>query len=64
MDTGSFIVHVKIEYICKDITEGVKARLDISNFKLVTPLPKGLIKHELSGKIIKELVRLRAKTYS
>ena len=41
MDTGSFIVHVKIEYICKDITEGIKTRLDISNFKLVTPLPKG-----------------------
>ena len=41
MDPGSFIVHVKIEYICKDITEGIKTRLDISNFKLVTPLPKG-----------------------
>ena len=34
MDTDSFIAHVKIEFIYKDIVEDVEKRLDISNFDI------------------------------
>ena len=49
----------------------LKKRFDISNYKVDRPLPKGmnkkvigLMKDELEGKIIKEFVALRPKTYS
>ena len=71
MGTGSFIVHVKTDDIYKDIAEDVKARFDTSNYELDGPLPKGknkkvirLMKDELGGQIMKELVGLRVKTYS
>ena len=71
MGTGSFIVHVKTDDIYKDIVEDVKARFDTSNYELDGPLPKGknkkvirLMKDELGGQIMKELVGLRVKTYS
>ena len=56
MDTNSFIVHLKMEDICKDITEDVETVFDTSNFELGRPLSKrknkkviGLIKDELCG---------------
>ena len=71
MDTYSLIVHVKTEYIYKDIAEDVEKKFDPSNYELKRLLPKGknedvmgLMKDELSQKIMKEFQRLRAKTYS
>ena len=67
MDTGSFIVHVKVDDICKDIAEDV----DTSIFEIDRPLLMGknekvigLMKDEAGGQIMKEFVRLRAKAYS
>ena len=40
MDTDSFIVHVKIDDIYKDIVENVETRFDTSNFDIDRPLPK------------------------
>ena len=67
----SFNVHLIAEDIHKDISEDVEKRFDISNFELDRPLRKGKnkkvigsMKHELDGQIMKELVALRAKTYS
>ena len=34
MDTGSFIIHVKTEDFCKDITDDVKKRYDTSDCKV------------------------------
>ena len=71
MDTYSFIVHVKIDDIYKDIAKDVETRFEISNFKIDRPLPKGknkkvigLMKDELGGQITKEFGGLRANTYS
>ena len=70
MDTGSFIVHVKTDDIYKDIAKDIEKRFDTLNYEIDRPLPKGqsetvigLMKDELGGKIIKEFVGLRAKTY-
>ena len=38
MDTGSFIVHVKTDYIYKDIAEDIKTRFNTSNFEIDRPL--------------------------
>ena len=71
MDTNSFIVHVKIKDIFKDIAENCETRLGTSNVELDRPFPKRekkkvirLMKNELSGQIMNEFVGLRAKTYS
>ena len=71
MDTDSFIVYVKADDIYKDIANDIETRFDTSNFELDRPLPKGknkkvtgLMKDELSGQIMKQLVGLRAKIYS
>ena len=71
MDTNSYIVHVKTDYIYKDIAEDVETRYDTSNFEIDRPLPKGknikgieLMKDGLGGQIMKEFVGLRAKTYN
>ena len=72
MDTDSFIVYIKTEYICADIAKGFEVRFDKiwfdTNFELNRPLPKGknekvigLMKDELGGKIMKEFAALRAK---
>ena len=60
MDTGSFIVHVEIDYIYKDIAEDVETWFDTSNFEIDRPLPKGknkkvirLLKEKLGGQIVK-----------
>ena len=41
MDANSFIVHVKANYIYKDIAEDVETRFDASNFEIDRPLAKG-----------------------
>ena len=71
MDTDSFIVHVKINDIYKDIADDVEIRFDTSNFELDRQSPKGenkkvtrLMKDELGGQIMKEFVGLRAETYN
>ena len=71
MDTDSFIVYVKTDDIYKEIAKYVEKRFDASNFETDRLLPEGknrkviaLMKNELGGKMIKEFVVLRAKTYS
>ena len=68
MDTN--IVYIKTDDIYKEIAEDVETRFDTSNYELDRPLPKvkkkkiGLMKDELGGKIMKQFLGLRAKTYS
>ena len=71
MDTDSFIMHIKTESFYEDIADDVEKRFDTSNYEVDRPLPKGknkkvigLMKDELGGKIMTELVALRPKTYS
>ena len=40
LDTDSFIVYIKTDDNCKDITENVESRFDTSNYELYWPLPK------------------------
>ena len=70
IQTASF-VHVKTDYIYKDIAKDVETRFDTSNFEIDRPLPKGknkkvigIMKDKLSGQIMKEFVGLKAKKYS
>ena len=71
MDTDSFIVHVKTCDVYKDIEKDVEKRFDMSNYEIDSLLPKGknekvigLVKDELGGQTMKEVVGLRAKAYS
>ena len=71
MDRDNFIVHVKPDDNYKDIAEDVETRFDNLNFEIDRPLPKrknekviGLMKDELGEQIMKELVGLKAKTYT
>ena len=71
MDTDSFIVYIKTDYIYKDIAEDFETRFDTWNYELDRPLPKGknkkiigLMKDKLGGKIMTKFVELRANTYS
>ena len=71
MDTDSFIINIKTNYFYEDIAKDVENRFDTLNYKVNRPLPMGknkkiigLMKDELGGKIITELVTLRPKTYS
>ena len=71
MDTGSFIMNIKTEDFYKDIANDVEKRFDTSNYEVDRPLSTGknrkvigLMKDELGGRIIKEFVVLRPKTYS
>ena len=66
MDTDSFTMHIKTEDFYEDIADGVEKRIECNR-----PLPTGknkkvigLMKYELGGKIMKEFVALRPKTYS
>ena len=63
MDTGSFIVYIKIDDIYKNIVEDVETRFDISNYELDKLLPKeknkkviGLMEDELGEKIMIKFV--------
>ena len=71
MNTESFIVHVKIDDIFKNIEEDVEIRFYTSNYELNRPLPKrrnenviALIKYKLGAESLKLIFSLRAKTYS
>ena len=71
MDTDSFIMHIKTEGFYKDIAGDIEKRFDTSNYEGDRPLPKGknkkvigLMKDELGGKLMIELVALRPKTDS
>ena len=72
MDTDSFIFHVKTEDFYENTANDVEKRFDTSNYKDVKrPLPigvnkkeLGLIKDELSKKVMVALATLRAKTYA
>ena len=71
MDTGSFIVYIKPGDVYKDIAEDVETRFDTWNYELNRLLLKGknkiviaVVKDQLGGKIMKESIGLRAKTYS
>ena len=71
MNTESFIVHVKIDDVFKNIKEDVKIRFYTSNYELNRPLPKRrnenvirLIKYKLGAESLKLIFALRAKTYS
>ena len=44
VDTDSFIVYIKVDYIYKHIAGDVETRFDTSNYELDRPLPKGKIK--------------------
>ena len=41
MDIDSFTVHIKTDYIYKDVAEDVETRFDTSNYELNRPLHKG-----------------------
>ena len=71
MDTDSFIMNIKTNYFYDDIANDVKNMFDTSNYEVDRPLPMGknkkvigLMKDELSGRIITKFVTLRPKTYS
>ena len=68
MDTDSFIINIKTEDFYEDIANDVIKRSDTSNYEVNGPSPKGnnekvigLMKNELGGKIMTELVALRPK---
>ena len=72
-DTDSFIIHIITEDFFEDIAGYVKKWFDTSNYdgndKRPLPIGKnkivyGFFKDELGGKIMKEFVALRAKTYA
>ena len=73
MDTESFVIHIKTEDFYEDIADDVEKWFDTSNYSKddnrLFPIGRnkkaiGLFKDELGGKIMKEFVGLRAKTYS
>ena len=64
-------IWIERDNIDKDIGDDVKTKFDTSNYELDRPLARGkskkvtgLMKDELSGKIMAKLLGLRAKTYS
>ena len=71
MHTDSFRMSIKTNDFYKDIANDVEKRFDTSNYESNRPLPIGknknvigLMKDELGGKIIREFVTLKPKTYS
>ena len=63
MDTDSFIMNIKANDFYKDIAHDVYNRFDTSNYGVNRPLPIGknkkvigLMKHELGGEIITNLL--------
>ena len=72
MDTDSFVCEIETEDFYQDIAGDVETRFDTSAYSKTDnrPLPIGknkkvigLMKDELSGKIMTEFVALRAKMY-
>ena len=73
IDTDSFIIHIVTEDFFVNISDDVERWFDTSNYDEndKRPLPIGMnkrvygfFKDELGGKIMKEFVALRAKTYA
>ena len=71
IETDTFIINIKTNDFYEDIASDVENRFDTSNYEVKRPLPMGknqkvigLMKDEVSGKIITEFVTLRPKTYS
>ena len=73
MDTDSFVINIFTEDFFEDINNDVERWFDTSNYDEndKRPLPIGMnkkvygfFKDELGGKIMKEFVALRAKTYA
>ena len=71
MDADSFIMNIKTNDFYEDIANDVENRFDTSNHEVNRPVPTaknkkviGLMKDELGGKIIREFVTLRPRTYS
>ena len=73
MDTDSFVYEIETEDFYKNIAKDVEKRFDTSEYSKDDnrPLPIGknkkvigLMKHELGGKIMLELVALRVKMYA
>ena len=73
IDTDSFVIYIKSEDFYKDIADDVEKWFDTTNYnendKRPLPIGKnkkipGLFKDELNGKIMKEFVARRAKTYA
>ena len=48
MDTDSFIVYIKTDYIYKDKAEDIETRFNTSNYELNRPPPKGKSKKVLN----------------
>ena len=72
-DTDTFVIHIKSEDFFEDIFNDAERWSDTSNHaehdKRPLPIGKnkkvpGLLKDELGGKTITEVVTLRAKTYT
>ena len=72
-DADSFIIYIKTEDIIEDISNDVEGWFDTSNYDKNDKRPlsigrnkkvPGLFKDELGGKIMKEVVTLRPKTYA
>ena len=71
MNRDSFIVHIKTNYIYKDIGEDAETRFDTLNHELDRLIPRGKnkkvigsMKDELGGEIMINFVGVRAITYS
>ena len=67
VDTDNLILYIKTDDTYKDIAEGVETRFDTSNYELdggKNNKVSGLMKDELSGKIMTEFIGLRAKMSS
>ena len=71
IETDTFIINIKTNDFYEDIASDVENRFNTSNYEVKRPLPMGknqkvigLMKDEVSGKIITEFVTLRPKTYS
>ena len=71
MDTDSFIVYIKTDYIYKDIAEDVETRFDTSSYELDRPLTKGKNKksnwineRRIRWKYYEKICWTKSKTYS
>ena len=67
MDIGTFIIHIKTKDVYKDNANYAERRFNTSDYDVSRPLPigknekmNGLVKNELGGKIMTEVVALRS----
>ena len=68
LNTDSFIIYIKTEYIYPDIAKDVKNIFDTSSNELDKSIPKwktnkviGLMENEIVGKIMKKFAALRKR---